>query len=143
MRRIAIIFNQKSGVSDKLTEIKEYYAKLPEDEYFVETTIIDDGNEIHDVARTYARGEWDVIVAAGGDATIATDAATAIQPIASDRLLVIVCDRLFERVIGDACGGPAEGRFIARLRGGDRGPEPTLVDRFDASPRTSVSVYRP
>lgn len=70
MRRIAIIFNQKSGVSDKLTEIKEYYAKLPEDEYFVETTIIDDGNEIHDVARTYARGEWDVIVAAGGDGTI-------------------------------------------------------------------------
>ena len=70
MRRIAIIFNHKSGLSDKLSEIKEYYAKLSTREYFVEISIIDNGYEIHDVARKYASGEWDVIVAAGGDGTI-------------------------------------------------------------------------
>ncbi len=70
MRRVAIIFNHKSGVSDKLAEIKEYYAKLPLGQCFVEISVIDDGSEIQAVAQKYAKGEWDAIVAAGGDGTI-------------------------------------------------------------------------
>jgi hypothetical protein len=64
--------------------------------------------------------------------------------------IVIVCDRLLESVIGAACGGPAEDRFI--FGAGAATPDPytgitpssgSLVDRFDASPRTAISVYRP
>ncbi len=84
------------------------------------------------------------IVAAGGSAVIATDVETSKRPITAGATLVIVCDRLFEEVIGDPCGGPAESRFLGRIPGLGTGPAaPVLVDRFDASPRTSVSVYRP
>ena len=58
---------------------------------------------------------------------------------------VIVCDRLFEDAIGSACGGPAEDALVASLTASGSGPgaaPPALVDRFDASPRTSVSIYR-
>jgi hypothetical protein len=64
--------------------------------------------------------------------------------------VVIVCDRLLESQIGAACGGPAEDRFM--FGEGAAVPDPytgitpdrgSLVDRFDASPRTSVSVYLP
>ena len=57
---------------------------------------------------------------------------------------VVVCDRLFE----DAIGRPAAARprMHSSSPDGDRlGPgraPPALVDRFDASPRTSVSIYR-
>jgi hypothetical protein len=58
---------------------------------------------------------------------------------------VVACDRLFEGAIGAACGGPAEDAFVAGLTatysGGGTAP-PELVDRFDATPRTSVSIYR-
>jgi hypothetical protein len=63
--------------------------------------------------------------------------------------LVIVCDRLLESQIGAACGGPAEDRFMsgqgAAIPDPSTGITPTrsLVDRFDASPRTSISVYGP
>ena len=50
--------------------------------------------------------------------------------------LVVVCDRFFEEVVGADCGGPAEEAAV-----GTSGRFATLVDRFDASPRTSVSVY--
>ena len=50
--------------------------------------------------------------------------------------LVIICDRLFEPAIGAACGGPAEAAVVASRSAGL-----TLRDRFDASPRTSISVY--
>jgi hypothetical protein len=64
---------------------------------------------------------------------------------------VVVCDRLFEDAIGLPCGGPAEDAFVASLTETYSGPDaapPALVDRFDvlapgnASPRTSVSIYR-
>jgi hypothetical protein len=47
---------------------------------------------------------------------------------------VIVCDRLFESVMYQPCGGPAERILLGR-------PDDNLIDRFDASPRTVVSVY--
>jgi hypothetical protein len=52
--------------------------------------------------------------------------------------LVVVCDRLFEPVMPTTCGGEAE-RAIERAW-----PSFTrLVDRFDLSARTSISVYLP
>jgi 4-amino-4-deoxy-L-arabinose transferase-like glycosyltransferase len=83
------------------------------------------------------------IVAAGGNAVIATDIAESGRPVEPGRLVVIACDRIFEAVIGAACGGPAEARYLDRLPGVRTGPPLRLLDRFDASPRTSVSVYGP
>ena len=60
----------------------------------------------------------------------------------SNAIVVIACDRLFEAAIGLACGGSAETGAIASLTEGGLGPY-RLVDRFDASPRTSISVYAP
>jgi hypothetical protein len=57
-------------------------------------------------------------------------------PGSSPGALVVICDRLFEPVIGAVCGGPAETAAIASRSAGL-----TLRDRFDASPRTSISVY--
>jgi 4-amino-4-deoxy-L-arabinose transferase-like glycosyltransferase len=51
--------------------------------------------------------------------------------------LAVPCDRLFESVVGAACGGPAEDAEAASIDAGWQ-----LVDRFDASARTSISVYR-
>jgi hypothetical protein len=64
------------------------------------------------------------------------DRGVAIVPAARAAALVIVCDRLFEAAIGAACGGPAEDAAV-----GPPGRFAVLVDRFDVSPRTSVSVY--
>ena len=58
---------------------------------------------------------------------------------------VVVCDRLFEGAIGLPCGGPAEDALVVRLTEAASGPAgipPVLIDRFDPSPRTSVSIYR-
>jgi len=83
------------------------------------------------------------IIAAGGDAVIATDFDESRRPPEAGRLLVVVCDRLFETVIGDPCGGPAETRFLALLTGDGPDPRLQLRQRFDASARTSISVYGP
>jgi len=59
---------------------------------------------------------------------------------------VVACDRLFEASIGAPCGGPAEDAIVAKMTGIGSGPgaaPPRLLDRFDASPRTSISVYVP
>jgi 4-amino-4-deoxy-L-arabinose transferase-like glycosyltransferase len=59
-------------------------------------------------------------------------------------LIAIACDRLFEGPIGAACAGPAEDAYLRSLpeiQGGTVALR--LIDRFDASPRTSVSVYVP
>ena len=61
---------------------------------------------------------------------------TGKAPAGNPEALVVVCDRLFEPVIKLACGGPAE----ASLQHPDF---PRLVDQFDLSPRTSISVYIP
>ncbi|HSL98172.1 MAG TPA: hypothetical protein VK831_06330 [Candidatus Deferrimicrobiaceae bacterium] len=77
------------------------------------------------------------IVAAGADVVpleAGLDRADAV---------VVACDRLFETVIGASCGGPAEDRLMrARLTLG-AGQLPFAVSRFDASPRTAISIYAP
>jgi hypothetical protein len=50
---------------------------------------------------------------------------------------VVACDRLLEPLIPGACGGPAEDARAAEL-----GDIVELVERFDASPRTVISIYR-
>jgi hypothetical protein len=84
------------------------------------------------------------VVAAGGSAVIATDVASAHRAFSPGTVLVIACDRLFEPVLPGKCGGPAEAWLLARIPGLGTGADaPVLVDRFDASPRTSISIYRP
>ena len=83
------------------------------------------------------------IVLAGGAAVIATGEESSGRPVVTGSVLVVVCDRLFEQVIGDACGGAAEDRFLRQLVvSGAAADGLILVDRFDASDRTSVSIYR-
>ncbi len=83
------------------------------------------------------------IVAAGGSAIIATDETSDLRPATPGSLIVIACDRLFEAVLTGTCGGTAEAGLLARIPGVGTGPEsPLLIDRFDASPRTSISIYR-
>jgi hypothetical protein len=51
--------------------------------------------------------------------------------------LAVVCDPLFNDVVGAACGGPAEDALLA-----DRGAAGLgLLDRFDAGSRRVISVY--
>ncbi len=60
--------------------------------------------------------------------------------------IVVACDRLFEVAIGKPCGGPAEDAYMATLTLLGSGPDgipPHVVERFDASPRTAISIYRP
>lgn len=77
---------------------------------------------------------------AGGQVATRTD--TTRYP-AIGMPTVVVCDRLFEDVIGRPCGGPAEDALVANLTAAGAGTAPpALVERFDASPRTSVSIYR-
>jgi hypothetical protein len=52
-------------------------------------------------------------------------------------VVVIVCDPVFDEVVGAACGGAAEEALLVRTGRTDLG----LVDRFDAGPRRVVSVY--
>lgn len=81
------------------------------------------------------------VIVAGGDAVVATDRESAIRPLLAGTTLVIACDRLFEEVIGNACGGPAEARHLGRLTG--EGVIPALIERFDQSPRVVISIYGP
>ncbi len=53
-------------------------------------------------------------------------------------MAVVVCDPLFDEVVGSPCGGPAEDAWVAE---NDGGGELRLVDRFDAGPRRVISVY--
>jgi len=57
--------------------------------------------------------------------------------VESELPIVIACDRLLEPMIGAACGGPAEDARLPQLDA-----RRTLVERFDASPRTVISIYR-
>jgi len=66
-----------------------------------------------------------------GEATLTHDGAAAADPAS----LVVICDSLFEPVIGAACGGPAEA-MIAPAELGDP------IDRFEAAPGRVISIYR-
>ena len=74
------------------------------------------------------------IVMAGG---------TLTDDVWSAAFIVVPCDRLFESVVGLKCAGPAEDRQMRYLVADGAHPVPTLVTRFDASPRISISIYRP
>lgn len=78
------------------------------------------------------------LVHAGGRLWDPTD--TAPMPLDA---VVVACDRLFEDAIGAACGGPAEDGFMASLGGSFATGRFNLAERFDASPRTSISIYTP
>jgi 4-amino-4-deoxy-L-arabinose transferase-like glycosyltransferase len=65
------------------------------------------------------------------EATLTRDDSAATDPAS----LVVICDRLFEPVIGAACGGPAEAAIVPPALG-----DP--IDRFDASPGRVISIYR-
>lgn len=57
--------------------------------------------------------------------------------------VVVACDRLFEPVIGVPCGGLAEDLVVRDRIAIPGGELPFEVARFDASPRTSISIYAP
>jgi hypothetical protein len=52
-------------------------------------------------------------------------------------VVVIVCDPVFDEVVGAACGGDAEDAWLA----GTGRPDLGLVDRFEAGPRRVISIY--
>ena len=58
--------------------------------------------------------------------------------IAGAEMAVLVCDPLFDEVVGAPCGGPAEDAWREALADG---ANLRLVDRFDAGPRRVISVY--
>jgi hypothetical protein len=55
-------------------------------------------------------------------------------------MAVVVCDPLFEEVVGSPCGGPAEDAWVAEGAGAS-GVALRLVDRFEAGSRRVISVY--
>jgi 4-amino-4-deoxy-L-arabinose transferase-like glycosyltransferase len=78
------------------------------------------------------RNGWRLAMGAEtGEATLTRGEATGSGPAT----LVVICDVLFEPVIGAACGGPAEAAFVPADLG-----EP--IDRFDAAPGRVISIYR-
>ncbi|HLX34616.1 MAG TPA: glycosyltransferase family 39 protein [Candidatus Limnocylindrales bacterium] len=87
------------------------------------------------------------IAYAGG--TVVGTSAPALDPANGSPLnatyWVVACDRLFEPVVGKACGGPAEDATVDPIGADLLMPTParTLVTRFDSSPRTAISVYGP
>jgi hypothetical protein len=60
-------------------------------------------------------------------------------PVAAEAAarVTVLCDALFEEVVGLACLGPAEEARLAEL-GIAEGP---LVDRFEAAPGRWISIY--
>jgi hypothetical protein len=74
---------------------------------------------------------------AGGTVAVLIDSPEGVE------VVVVTCDRLFEGAIGAPCGGPAESAYLRKWYGLLGLRVPTLVDRFDASPRTSISIYAP
>lgn len=71
-----------------------------------------------------------------GPDTADDDALAALEGAAA---LVVVCDRLFEAVLLADCGDDAEGQVLRRRASWSY----ELVDRFEASARTVISVYMP
>ena len=70
-----------------------------------------------------------------GGPVLAEDVA---EPEPGAAAVVLVCDPLFDEVVGAACGGPAEDAWMAAEPGRAGW---ALVERFEAGPRRVVSVY--
>ena len=66
--------------------------------------------------------------------------ANVLEPGATEGAghVVVVCDPLFDEVVGAPCGGPAEDAWVAATPGL---PALVLVDRFEAGSRRWLSVY--
>ena len=60
-----------------------------------------------------------------------------LTSVSSSAILVVTCDRLFERAVGAACGGPAEMAVAAQLGF----PGARLVDRIEDGPRRVICVF--
>jgi hypothetical protein len=88
-----------------------------------------------------AEGTGFPVIYAGGEAAVSTDRSTAFEPFVPGSVIVIACDRLFESVILDPCGGEAERRFHDGRAPGD--PFPAQVITFDQSPRVSITLIVP
>jgi hypothetical protein len=59
-------------------------------------------------------------------------------PVPPTLPVVVVCDPLFDEVMGVACGGPAEEAWAT-----ERGvPALEAIDRFEAGPRRVITIYR-
>jgi 4-amino-4-deoxy-L-arabinose transferase-like glycosyltransferase len=61
-----------------------------------------------------------------------------LVPAADAGALVVVCDRLFEPVMHETCGGDAEAKIV-----GTSERFVQLLDRFPLSKRTEISIYMP
>ena len=73
------------------------------------------------------------LVRAGASVNVDTGSGPVTDPVGS---LVVICDSLFETVVGAPCGGSAE----ATIAPSERFGEP--VDRFVAQPGRTISIYR-
>jgi hypothetical protein len=62
----------------------------------------------------------------------------AAEPEPGAAALVLVCDPLFDAVVGAACGGPAEAQWMAAEPGRAGW---ALAKRFDAGSRRVISIY--
>ena len=60
----------------------------------------------------------------------------------SGTVTVVVCDPLFDDVVGMPCGGPAEDAWAADHAAGQTGAL-RLTGRFEAGPRRVISIYTP
>ena len=72
---------------------------------------------------------------AGLDPALGGDAAAGVK--AGATRVVVLCDRLFEDVVGQACLGPAEATRLAEV-GIAAG---RMLDRFEAAPGRWISIY--
>jgi hypothetical protein len=104
-----------------------------------------------------ARAAGERIVAAGAPAAIAVVAlptgrsadavrwpitvagGTLTPDVADATMLVVICDRYLEDLVGLACGGPAEDAAAQRLD--TRALR--LIERFEAPRQTAISIYAP
>jgi 4-amino-4-deoxy-L-arabinose transferase-like glycosyltransferase len=73
------------------------------------------------------------LVRAGASVNVDTGSGPVTDAVGS---LVVVCDSLFETVVGAPCGGSAEATVAPPEQYGDP------VDRFEAAPGRTISIYR-
>jgi hypothetical protein len=94
---------------------------------------IPDFKSVESYAYPLVRGGRDLQMGSEtSEAILAGDSAGAA---AEPESLVVICDSLFEPVIGAACGGAAEATIVPVALG-----DP--IDRFEAAPGRWISIYR-